>query len=227
MTTSPRLGAPELAANQAVPETTVNEQLRFVEQGAGHFIIADRDLTAPPGSPADGAAYLVKATGTGAWAGHDGAIAFYMSSGWLFVTPVEGFAAWIADENAFLIYDGSAWISPTAANIYRIGFFFTTTPAASEILALHVVSDAMTLPANLTGSVGSCGTNPTASFAIDVQRNGTSIGTITIATGGTFAFATVSGTSKNLAAGDVLKFVAPATPDATCANVAITLKGSY
>jgi hypothetical protein len=68
--TTPRLGAPELVVGQAVPETTVNEQIRYIESGAGHFIFKDRDLATPPGSPADGDCYLVASSPTGAWTGH-------------------------------------------------------------------------------------------------------------------------------------------------------------
>lgn len=107
--TTPRLGAPELAASQAVPETTVNEIARYLEQGAMHFKFKDRNLAAPPGAPADGDCYLVAAGGSGAWAGHDGDIAFRLGSAWAFIEPVEGMAAWIDDENAFVIFDGAAW----------------------------------------------------------------------------------------------------------------------
>jgi hypothetical protein len=111
---------------------------------------------------------------------------------------------------------------------YRVGLFFTTTPTVSEVVALHVAADAFTFPANFAtpDSKGSCGTNPTATFALDVQKNGSTIGTITISTGGVFTFATASGTSKSIAAGDVIKIVAPSPVDSTCANVAITLKGT-
>lgn len=110
MTTSPILGAPELAAGQAVPETTVNEQLRYAEQGAGFYRFMDRDLTAPPGSPADGDCYLVADSATGGWAGKDGLIAFRMSTGWLYITPREGFAAYVIDEAVNVQFDGADWI---------------------------------------------------------------------------------------------------------------------
>ena len=107
--TTPRLGAPELTAGQATPETTVNEMVRYIEAGAGHFIFKDRDLATPPGSPADGDCYLVAASGTGAWAGKDGKIAFYVNTAWEFITAIEGFTAWVNDEDAFVSYDGAAW----------------------------------------------------------------------------------------------------------------------
>lgn len=109
MTTTPILGAPELAASQAVPETTVNEAVRYLEQGAAWFRFIDRDDTAPPGSPADGDCYLVAATATGAWAGHDDEIAFYMSTAWEFITPAEGMGAYILDEDLPVAFDGATW----------------------------------------------------------------------------------------------------------------------
>jgi hypothetical protein len=75
--------------------------------------------------------------------------------------------------------------------------------------------------------------NATASMAIDVQRAlsatpGTfaSVGTITIAAGAQLAtFATSGGAAVTFAQGDTLALVAPATPDATFANLAATLVG--
>jgi hypothetical protein len=93
-------------------------------------------------------------------------------------------------------------------------------------LLLFVAEQAFTLAANLSASQVKVGTNPTATFALDLQQNGTTIGTISIATTGVATLTTVSGTAKAIAAGDLLKVVAPGTPDATIANVAITLKGA-
>jgi hypothetical protein len=108
--TTPKLGAPELVAGQAVPETTVNEQIRYLEQGAQWFgAIIDRNLTAPPGSPSDGDAYIVAAGATGAWADHDGEIAFRFGSSWNFITPTEGMGAYFRDEDAAFTYDGANW----------------------------------------------------------------------------------------------------------------------
>ncbi len=115
MTTTPRLGAPELASGQAVPETTVNEQIRTLEQGAGFFIVKDKDLATPPGGPADGDAYIVAGSPTGAWTGQAKSIAFYMSSAWRFVMPIEGTRAAVQDEDLDYRYDGAAWAALSAA----------------------------------------------------------------------------------------------------------------
>jgi len=266
MTTTPITGAPEWAASQAAPWTPHNEALRRIESGYSRAIIVDRDLTAPPGSCADGARYLVLATGTGAWAGYDGKMAVAVgtnaANGWLFITvAVEGFRLYVQDENVEIEYNGAAWVasagsggallaannlsdvaSPATARAnlgvaYRFGFFFSSVPTADETLGLHVAAEALTLPANFSGSFGKIGINPTGSFVITVYQNptftgllitgGTNIGTITISTGGSYTFATACGTSKSILQGEMLGFKGPTTPDATAACAAFTIEGAY
>lgn len=112
--TTPRLEAPELVEAQAIPETTVNAQIRYVEQGAAHFVFVSRTTTAQPGSPTDGQCYLLTGSPTGAaWSTQANKIAFYLSNAWVFITPKEGWGAWVNDENVFIIYDGAAWVSPS------------------------------------------------------------------------------------------------------------------
>lgn len=122
MSTLPQTGATQLVSGQAVPETSVNEMGYHLDAGHTRSIIEDRDLTAPPGSCADGARYLVKATGTGAWAGKDGKLAIAVgtnaASGWLFQTvAVEGFKLYIRDENIEIYYDGSAWQTSSLSSV--------------------------------------------------------------------------------------------------------------
>jgi len=107
--TTPILGAPYLTSAQAIPETTVNEQVRILEQGARWFVFIDRDETAPPGSPSDGDAYLVATGGTGAWSGHDGEIAHSLNGAWEFIEPSAGMAAYVVDEDVAVVFDGADW----------------------------------------------------------------------------------------------------------------------
>ncbi|CDO36062.1 hypothetical protein SPHV1_230001 [Novosphingobium sp. KN65.2] len=60
-----------------------------------------------------------------------------------------------------------------------------------------------------------------------MQNNGVTIGTITVGTDGSVTATTASGTSKSIAAGDVLKIVAPGTADATAADMAFTIIGVH
>lgn len=107
--TTPRVRAPLLAAAQAQKHVTHNEALLQFDALLCARIL-DRDLSDPPASPADGDTYLVKATGTGTWAGQDGNIAYAIDSGWRFYAPFEGLSAFIADESVMLVYASGAWV---------------------------------------------------------------------------------------------------------------------
>ncbi|MFZ3582172.1 hypothetical protein ACOI1H_08395 [Loktanella sp. DJP18] len=112
------------------------------------------------------------------------------------------------------------------AQVYDFGMLTFPTPGASETLGKIIISRAVILPANLEGAVGHVDVNPADPFAIDLTRNGFSAGNITISTAGTFTFTTPGGSSVVLAAGDVVRFVAPSVADTTIAGIAVTLAGS-
>ncbi len=63
--------------------------------------VLDKDLTTPPVSPSVGDAYIVGVASTGAWSGHDGAIAVYTAAGWQFITAPIGKFFYVEDETAF------------------------------------------------------------------------------------------------------------------------------
>jgi len=79
--------------------------------------IIDKDLTSPPGSPADKDKYIVPVGATGAWSGKDKKITEWESStsSWLFAIPKRGQAVWIIDEKLEYHYDDifptGVWIS--------------------------------------------------------------------------------------------------------------------
>jgi hypothetical protein len=110
MSVSPGLGITDIDDQQAGAEVTHNEAVRLLEVAAGRAV-KDRDLTAPPGSESDGDAYIVKATGTGDWAGHDNKIAVYLSDTYKFITPSEGMSVYLQDENVDVLWNGSAWLA--------------------------------------------------------------------------------------------------------------------
>lgn len=106
--TTPRSALPLLAAAQAQKHVTHNEALLELDALLS-TVILDRGLSAPPSSPNDGDTYLVKATGTGAWAGQDGKLAYAIDGGWRFYAPFEGLTAYVADETKLIFYNGLAW----------------------------------------------------------------------------------------------------------------------
>ncbi len=77
--------------------------------------------------------------------------------------------------------------------------------------------------ADFPGAMGSVGGNPTATAVYTVEVGVTTVGTVTISTGGVFSFATTGGVDQDFAAGDVLTIRAPAVADATLADITFVL----
>jgi hypothetical protein len=161
---TPILAASELTSGQAIPETTVNEIVRRLEQGAGSFSVKNQTTT-PPGSPADGDSYIVTATATGAWAGWELSVAYYQTgTGWLRITPREGMLAWNQTSNDLHYYSGAAWVN------YGTGVF--TAASTTEVL---------------TGTDGVKGVTPDSLAAIWEQGSDVaSAGTTSLGEGGYF-----------------------------------------
>jgi hypothetical protein len=95
-------------------------------------------------------------------------------------------------------------------------------PGSSEVMLDRVIPAEIILPASMTGSVAEAGVAATAQTDFDVQKNGSSVATIRFAASGTTATFINAG-ADTFAAGDNLRVVAPASPDATLADIVITL----
>jgi hypothetical protein len=107
MTDTPRLSLPVIEAAQAQKHVTHNEALVLLD-ALVQFTAESRSLTAPPGSPADGACYIPAAGATGAWSGWDGQIAVN-DGGWFVIAPQPGMKAWLRDERLTLTYEDAIW----------------------------------------------------------------------------------------------------------------------
>jgi hypothetical protein len=108
---------------------------------------------------------------------------------------------------------------------YDIASFYPGVPGSAALVLRFVAPRPVTLPPNLTGSCASAGAAATAQADIDIRVNGISQGTVRFAAGGTTA-TFIFASQVVLAAGDVLTLTAPATADATLANLSITLAGT-
>lgn len=79
-----------------------------------HLSVKDRDLTAPPGTPAAGDTYIIAASPTGAWAGHATEVAVWSGSAWVFGVPRNGWMAVIEDELKIAVFMTGAWSAGVA-----------------------------------------------------------------------------------------------------------------
>lgn len=89
-----------------------NDGYRYKADGTDYVVksVLDKDLTAPPGAPTLGDAYIVAAAATGAWAGHDDEIGIYTARGWRFATARIGQLVLIEDEATFYHWSvGGTW----------------------------------------------------------------------------------------------------------------------
>lgn len=193
--------------------TEMNNNLLLLSV-TGHLTAKSR-VTALPGSPTNGDIYIVPSP--------DNRVAVRDQGAWVYYVPTEGWRAWIADEDILVVFNGTAWAGQSAP--VSIGTFSETAPTASQILLDWLFTDATVFADEFAGSRASVGVNPTATFTANIQKNGTTVGTVAVSTGGVVTF-TTTGTTVSFAAGDLLTIVAPSTADATIARLRLTLKGT-
>lgn len=225
MTTTPR-GAPELASSQAVPETTVNEQIRRTEAGAGRYPVADR-VTAPPGTCADGANYIIIATATGAFAGKEGQIATAVganaASGWYYRTLGtidEGVLAYVQDEDAEYKWSGSAWATYSSGATEAAASDVWTGTNQTKYISAKVAQDAAAPTALTSGTTITPDFNTGANFTLTIAHNATLADPSNLQAGDSGAIAiTQDGTgSRTLAYGSKWKFPGGAPTLSTAAG---------
>ncbi len=112
------------------------------------------------------------------------------------------------------------------ANPLDTGLGFSGVPTASQsTVPLKAVRN-YSFPVDMVGSTGTASVAATASTVFSIEKNGTPFGTATFAAAATICtFVAASGASF-VAAMDILTVVAPATPDATLANIGFMFKGT-
>jgi len=123
-----------------------------------------------------------------------------------------------------LRYNGSNWVNEKPP--YDVGISRSSgAPIASQIMLDFEFNRTVVFASGLTGSVGHASVAATAQTDFDIQKNGSSVGTMRFAAAGTTAsFIMASATTFN--SGDLLKVVAPASPDATLASIVFNLAGA-
>lgn len=178
MSQSTNLALPYLTAGQAQKHVTVNDSFRRLD-AIVQLAVVSATTTAQPGSPADGAVYILPSGKTGAaWgAMTTGALAYWRDGVWEQVTPREGWIAWVKDTDVINIYSGTAW------NIFSAGVNFSATDrllgrssagagAAEEIVctsfARSMLDDANAAALRSTIGLGSAATANTGTSGANI-----------------------------------------------------------
>lgn len=142
MATTGKLGL-ELLQNNAANQTLANLTFASLNQIVQLSII-DKDLSTPPGSPADEAAYIVASGNWGTGSSKAGQIAWWSASAgaWQFIVPKAGWMASVLDEldaNGIAKrygYSGSAWALPESSGGGSTGSSVVTESTTSRTAAL-------------------------------------------------------------------------------------------
>lgn len=124
----------------------MNKNLRLLDALVQPRVL-DRNLSAPPASPAAGDTYIVGASATGTWATHENKLAIWtegddlVAAAWLFITPKAGWRLYVVDEANAYQFDGAAWVADTGVT-YRqlIGDGVATSIAVNHLLGTRDVS---------------------------------------------------------------------------------------
>lgn len=106
---------------------------------------------------------------------------------------------------------------------YDVGGSYLGSPGSSLVILRFPIPRSVRFPASMSGSYGVANTAATATTTFTIAKNGTGFGTMVFA--GSAATATFTGTQTDFAAGDVLTLVAPASADATLADIGFAFAG--
>lgn len=118
--------------SQSQKEVTVNEALKRIDAMLNCGVV-NKDLSAPPSSPATGDMYIVGNAPTGAWAGHAKEVTYFDQT-WRFIVPRAGLTLWVIDEDALYRYTGSVWSPAISNTLGGLSDADITSPAQYDIL---------------------------------------------------------------------------------------------
>jgi microcystin-dependent protein len=147
------LQLPYVAAAQAQKHVTHNEALRKLDTLV-QLAVLDSTLTEPPASPGAGDRYIVAASGTDDWAGHDGEVATWVDGLWEFATPGEGWLAFDLAAEALLVFLAGTWAPAAAAPSPTDQLGVNTTADTTNRLAVRSEAALFTAIADADGGSG-------------------------------------------------------------------------
>jgi hypothetical protein len=219
----------------------VNDDLLYIDSMICP-LVQSMSFSSPPATLTDGDKYLIASPATGDWAGQEKKLAVRIEGAWVFYTPQEGWRVRLKSASAFIWYNGESWeneqtgedpdnpgTDPTVKpTYYDISVTATDELYADEAVVHMPLLDALMLPANMNGSALDMLSAAQAYSQLRVQRNGQSVGTITVNPGGYNAtFATTGGNAVLFAKGDRLTIRAPSDVVQSFKNFGFTIRLNY
>lgn len=108
----------------------------------------------------------------------------------------------------------------------EVSFFTESTLVANEVVFAYIPTANMTIPSGLTSSTIQALVAATAETVLSVKKNGVEVGTATFAAAGTVATLAMAVPTALTAGTDILTVVAPASPDATLADLIGSIYGT-
>jgi len=162
MSTSPKL-ALEFLSNGAANQTLANLTFAQLDQLV-QAVVIDKDLTSPPGSPANGSLYIVASGSWGTASSKTNQLTYWLSDvgAWTFIVPMVGWRVAVLDELDSLgipkiyAFTGSSWAIPeniavaapsAVVNDSSTSRSASLTDAGSYIRFSNAASVEMTVPA--------------------------------------------------------------------------------
>lgn len=137
------------------------------------------------------------------------------------VVTANGFSGSIANPTT----TPALTLSYTGAGLpYDLACQIVGVPSASAVVLRFIAVRAFTLSAS--GQKGTAGTAATAQTDFIVAVNGVTKATLRFAASGV-TISVVGGTAATIAAGDIILITAPASPDATLADIGLVLTGVF
>ncbi len=226
MSQSPNLSLDYIAPQQAQKHVTHNEAIRRLD-ALVQMSVESRAVAVAPGSPVEGAAYIVAGGASGAWTGWEGDVAAFQDGAWVRLTPTAGWRAWVRDEAALVAFNGTGWSpvgpSPDQTNSWTalqtfqagavIGNNITFSATNDGFRVAHGADTTATLNYDFADIAAADGqvrffrtTNTTGQCRLDVfVGDGTATNTHRLATtGASFGVGTKTPTDKLTVAGDAL-----------------------
>jgi hypothetical protein len=216
---SPNLAITHVAAAQNQKEVTINDAIDALDRAMGDVLVVD--FTAGNVTLTDAQIRRLfavdNAAGSGTLTIKRGTGAVEVIAGAAVLAYTDGTA------NGLIALTGTT--AAVQAKSYLLSGAVAAKPAGGARVFHHLAGLAFTLPAGLTGSAAIAKTAATAQTDFDLQIGGVSAGTMRWAAAGTTA-SFIFAAPVDVAAGDEIEILAPATPDASLADLTWTIKGT-